>query len=511
MTRFMLATMFLIGCGAAPEASPFDADENDDSIESSSGFDGKGDTAAPVCATKPGSTYALGGRILTPAKPITGYVVIADHKISAIVTTRAEVPAGIPVIETQAIISPGFIDLHNHVAYNFIPVWNSGRKWNNRYQWAGSVAYGRAVKTPYNAVKNANHLCEAAKFGEFRAMVGGTTAIQGSVDLTCTRSWVRNVEFKNFCEDRVRQNVLPIGDITATEAASLNAQFTSGATRAYLVHLAEGVDDASRGEFETLRALDLLKPHVVGIHSTALTDAQLQEMGRIGMKVVWSPLSNMMLYGKTTNIPVALKANVKIALAPDWSPSGDANVLGELKAAARVNREQWGNAIPAKTLWQMATSNPADIIGMGDKLGRIQVGYQADLVVIRGDRRSPYNGIIDADASDVLMTVIDGEMLYGQTDWLDTLGQAGKYQTVDGCGEPRGIRTTDDDPKIPGAQQTLADLDAVFAAAGVANRIPLMQCDGPPDWAFPPPVTPNTPTPIAPVSPTDPGAAGAAL
>src|SRR5439155_7934133 len=225
----------------------------------------------------------------------------------------------------------GLVDLHNHVAYDFLPLWNSGKRWQNRYQWAGASAYGAAVKTPYNAVKGANHMCEAVKYGEWRALVGGTTTIQGSVDLSCTRSWARNVEFTNFCGDHVRQDVLPVTALKQADADSLNAQFASGQTKTFFVHLAEGIDDSSRKEFDYMRSLGLIKPQVVAIHATALTAAQIDEMGAAGMKIVWSPLSNLILYGKTTNIPEALKVGMKVAIAPDWSPSGSANVLGELK------------------------------------------------------------------------------------------------------------------------------------------------------------------------------------
>src|SRR6185503_9859030 len=183
------------------------------------------------------------GTVLTPNGPMAGYVVVQNGKIAAVVGSRDQVPAEAPVAETGGIISPGFIDLHNHVAYNFLPLWNAGRRFGDRYQWARTSGYAREVKTPYNAVKRAGDQCEAIKYGEFRALVGGTTSIQGSVQLSCGRGWVRNVEFSNFCEDHVRQDVLPINTIRASDAARLNAQFASGQTRAFLVHLAEGIDE----------------------------------------------------------------------------------------------------------------------------------------------------------------------------------------------------------------------------------------------------------------------------
>src|SRR5262249_37758794 len=158
-------------------------------------------------------------------------VIIENERIKTVVRNRTEVPAGATIVDTGGVISPGLMDLHNHVAYNFIPLWNAGRRYQNRYQWARAAAYGPAVKEPYNLTKPGLQ-CETVKYGEFRGLVGGTTTIQGSVDLECTRSWVRNVEFTNFCEDHIRQNVLAIKGISQTDAANLNKQFMSGATRA---------------------------------------------------------------------------------------------------------------------------------------------------------------------------------------------------------------------------------------------------------------------------------------
>jgi cytosine/adenosine deaminase-related metal-dependent hydrolase len=466
----------------------FDGDESD---FTSGGF-------RPGCEKKTVTPYALGGTILTPKGPTAGFVVVRDEKIEKIAKSRTEIPADVKkIVDTKGVISPGLIDLHNHVAYNFLPLWSSGRRFNNRYQWARIPEYDDAVKKDYNAVKAAKHQCEGAKYGEYRAIVGGTTTIQGSVDSACLRSWVRNVEFVNFCEDHVRQNVLPINGILPDEAKLLNGQFKSGQTRAFFVHLAEGIDDLSRKEFEQLRALDLLKPEVVGIHSTALTEAQLQEMGKIGMKIVWSPLSNLILYGQTTNIPAAIKAGVKVALAPDWTPSGTANSLAELKIADRVNKERFGGVLSDKDLFDMVTANAADIAALGDKIGRIEEGKFADLLVVRGDGKKGFRALIDAKPQDVLLTTVSGEAFYGDKAILDGIGASRKFEQVDACGEPRMLSTTEEDQRISGGTQTLKAVTDVLTKDGVRKIIPLFECSQDQfEFAFK--ADPKPPAPTAP-------------
>jgi hypothetical protein len=222
----------------------------------------------------------------------------------------------------------------------------------------------------------------------------------------------------------------------------------------------------------------------VGIHSTALTPAQLGEMGKAGMKIVWSPLSNLALYGKTTDIPTALEAGIKVSIAPDWSPSGSANVLGELKVADRVNREKFGSFISDVELWRMATENPAVIAAMDDKLGKIQVGYHADLMVVRGDVWHPYRALIDARPSDVLLTTVSGQPFYGEPAIVGAIGGSRGYVAVDACGTTRWLAATETSVPIPLGNETLADVTATFTNDGVAGIVPLFQCGAAPESAF---------------------------
>jgi cytosine/adenosine deaminase-related metal-dependent hydrolase len=256
-----------------------------------------------------------------------------------------------------------------------------------------------------------------------------------------------------------------VGGITTTEAAKLIAQFTSGQTKAYLVHLAEGVDDPSRAELDSLRTLGLLRKEVVAIHGTALTPAQLAEMGQAGMRLVWSPQSNLALYGQTTNIPAALAAGVKVALAPDWTLSGTNNLLAELKVADRINKTQWSGLLSDEQLVAMATSVPAEIAGMQDKLGRIVPGAAADLVVVKKNGKSGHRALIDAQQSDVLLTVVGGQAMYGEPTMLGTLGVTG-FDALTVCGEARGLLVRDA-TVTNGGTETLGDLATTLTNDGV--------------------------------------------
>src|SRR4029078_3348466 len=95
-----------------------------------------------------------------------------------------------------------------------------------------------------------------------------------------------------------------------------------------------------------LAAKGLLTDMTVILHGTALERSDFPAMraapptradgtgdGR-GAKLVWSPLSNLLLYGKTTNVYDALAEGVLVSLGTDWTPSGARPLLHELQIAA---------------------------------------------------------------------------------------------------------------------------------------------------------------------------------
>lgn len=62
------------------------------------------------------------------------------------------------------------------------------------------------------------------------------------------------------------------------------------------------------------------------------TLADLQRLAAADATLVWSPFANFWLYGATANITAAKAAGVRIALGSDWAPSGTATSSGSSKS-----------------------------------------------------------------------------------------------------------------------------------------------------------------------------------
>ena len=85
--------------------------------------------------------------------------------------------------------------------------------------------------------------------------------------------------------------------------------------------------------------------------------------------------------------PIAdmLEAGVLIGLGTDGAASNnDLDMWEEMRLAALLQKvtKMDPEALPANTILRMATTNGAHIIGLGNKIGRLEVGMEADIIQI---------------------------------------------------------------------------------------------------------------------------------
>jgi hypothetical protein len=274
------------------------------------------------------------------------------------------------------------------------------------------------------------------KYGEIKGLVAGTTSILGAAtpaNRACYASLARTIDQtpNGLGAGRiVAASVLPS---TAT-ADTVCANFDSGNTDAYLIHVGEGVDATALNEFYTLNTVTtidgcLYSPKTTIVHGTAFGDVEFSTMAAHGMSLVWSPRSDVFLYGggsmyaETTNIPLALSKGINVALAPNWSLSGSQNLLDELRFAHLVDTAVWGNQLTPDMLVKMVTTNAAKALHLDATLGSLAIGKKADVMVIAGNDCDPYGALLQATPADVRLVLVGGVALYGDAS-LKALGPA---------------------------------------------------------------------------------------
>ena len=372
----------------------------------------------------PAQPFALQGCVLTPDRRIDdGYVTLEGDRIAGVSDSK---PTDVPIHKTGGVILPGLIDLHGHPEFNVFAAWEPPQRFINRYQWRKSELYHRLIRDPENKLLAELPTKTQLRYSEIRALVGGVTAIQGTGGLATTykdESLVRNVDKIAFGAQVGRAMIdLPSGSRDADQLKSVLAGIASGAVKAFYIHLAEGQasNPLSQGELKMLADLNALTASTVVIHGTAIDDKGFGDVKDAGAKLVWSPQSNLRLYAETTKIEIAMQLGIPVALGADWLPSGSTSLLAEMKVARHVLSSR-GHPIAAETLVKMVTRDAAAIAGLGDKLGRLDTGRPADVVVFERRLDDPWEAVLHADPSAVELVMIGGDLTYGRADWMTAL------------------------------------------------------------------------------------------
>jgi cytosine/adenosine deaminase-related metal-dependent hydrolase len=352
----------------------------------------------------------------------SGYVTVADGLIADVTQNQ---PPGLPVLETDGVILPGLIDLHGHPEFNVFAAWEPPRLFSNRYIWRGSELYHQLIRDPQDILltKLAPHT--QLRYAEARALVGGVTAIQGASDASRSPNsepLVRNVDLWIFGQHRARAMIDLPSSTTSRDYPRLQkiiADIAAGSIDAFYLHLCEGKqgDQRSQTEFQRFLEFNAATPATIIIHGSALSADQIRQLAAAGCKLVWSPQSNLRLYGETTLAAEALAAGMPVALGADWLPSGSTSLLAEIKVARRELARQ-GALIPAADLVQMVTAGAAQIAGLADHLGSLQSGRPADILVLERHLDDPYENVCQAIPSWVELVLIGGDITYGRTDWF---------------------------------------------------------------------------------------------
>jgi 5-methylthioadenosine/S-adenosylhomocysteine deaminase len=435
----------------------------------------EGVAAGPATRAAPSEAVALHGCVLAPDGPIDdGYVVVGlDGRIAAV---QAQQPQGVRVQQTGGVILPGLIDLHGHPEFNVFAAWEPPRLFTNRYQWRASELYQALVRDPQNRLLEALPAGTQLRYAEVRALAGGVTAIQGGSGRTrsAEEALVRNVDLRIFGEHKAR-SMIDLPSATSRDAERLRqilADIGDRKVTAFYLHLAEGRadDQRSQREFDRLLEFQALTPATVLVHGTALTRDQLGQVADAGAKLVWSPQSNLRLYGETTQAADALAAGVPVGLGADWLPSGSTSLLAELKVAARVLATQ-GHQPDPRQMVAMVTSTAARIAGLDDHLGALERGRPADILVLERHHDDPFDNVLAADPSWVELVMVDGDLSYGRADWLAGLAEdASRLEPLVAWGKPmlvdNSYRVRPGGEPPPTLAQLRADLIAQYPQVG---------------------------------------------
>jgi large repetitive protein len=467
--RTTVVCLFLVGCGAAhPPAA------------TTSNVTLCGTPAAqpsPGCTVTAGSSARLfTATVLLPGQVLKNGQVLVDGNgtIQCVACDCSSQAAGATQVSCPSgVLSPGLINTHDHITYTHnAPGADSGERYEDRDDW-------RNGKNGHAEIQYKSGASQAQiQWGELRFVMGGATSTMGSGGAPgLLRNLDKSADMEGLTITPVVPDVFPLGS-NANQQPTMGCGYAFADTaqsiahyKAFEPHIAEGIDDYAHNEFVcTSSSLDgaqnLAQPQSGFIHSVALDAGDYLAMAEQGTSMIWSPRSNVRLYGDTARVTVAARVGVRIALGTDWTVSGSMNLLRELACADSLNQSYFAGYFGDEDLWKMVTVNAAKVTATDDLLGLIAPGHLADLALFDGSTHTDYRAVIAAQPEDVLLVMRAGKPLYGDAALVSSLGGTG-CDPVEVCGAQK-------------AACLMSEVSMTYSALSTAaNSFPAFYCGAP--------------------------------
>lgn len=405
--------------------------------------------AQGVCAVTAGTdgSELIVGTVLTPSTVYRGGQVLVDAQgniacvgcacdANAPNATRIECPTGV--------VSPGLINSHDHITYaQNSPYTDTGERYEQRHDWRLGLRGHTKIPAPGGAS------ADQIRWGELRFLFGGATSTVGSGSATGILRNLDKADQEGLNQKPVDFDTFPLDDssgIQRTSGCAYGAKMVTPAAiagdDAYFPHVSEGIDRVAENEFICLSEQnppnDILLDKTALLHAVGLTPAEYADMAASGTALVWSPRSNVTLYGDTARVTEAARAGVLVALGTDWMPTGSMNLLRELHCADFLNQTRLGKFFDDRALWLMVTANAATATATDDVIGVLAPGKVADIAIFDGSQHADFRAIVAAEPQDVTLVLRGGKPLYGDAPVVSALVSSG-CDALDVCGAPKQV------------------------------------------------------------------------
>ncbi|MBK7861944.1 MAG: lamin tail domain-containing protein [Archangiaceae bacterium] len=458
-------------------------------------------TNAASCDVGPGdSNKLLIGTVLLPGKVYLGGQVLVNGSNGNITCVGCDCSASsgyataTRLVCGQNVISPGLINSHDHITFTAAPFWGGWsdagtyadggipERYEHRHDWrVGGAAHNGHFSIP-NGGTGGN---TAIQWSELRQLMAGTTSVSGSGGVA---GLLRNLDKADTSATAASQmglgantlgalyDTFPLKDSSGNELSegcaypSVPGASVVPAAAAYQPHVSEGIERSARNEFLCMSGVldgsaGIFTPRTAMIHGIALKPADVRLVADKKSSLIWSPRSNVSLYGETAQVAVYARAGVNIAMGSDWLRSGSMNIVRELQCADYLSSNFYNRFFSPESLWRMPTWNAAKAMVVSNRTGVLSPGRTADVAVYRYYSGNPYRAVLAANPQDVLLTLRGGTAMYG--DERVTALLAGNCNAVSVCGVSK--------------QVCLAEINTTLSALQGANAsaYPLFFCGGP--------------------------------
>lgn len=355
---------------------------------------------------------------------------------------------------TDKVVMPGLINTHAHIAMS---IFRGTFEGCDLYTWLNEKIW------PIEAKLTEEQVYDATMLSILEMISTGTTCVndhyffskqirkaleESKMRAVITRVLMDNDgkeasenrinEFVDLYESRDRNNdlitysVAPHGLYTCSgEVLAKSSELALKYNLPIHVHFLESIN-----EIESIKELhgdtgaNVLKKyfdglHIILAHGVKISDEDIKVLKTLDCGIAHCPISNLRLGCKIADTTKYLDEGINVALGTDGQGSGNnldmfeaMKIAGLIQGGIHENEKR----ISAKDVIKMATINGAKLLGLEDKIGSIEVGKRADIIIVNiSDKLDNVkmlpnidivsNLVYNADGKNVDTTIVNGQVL----------------------------------------------------------------------------------------------------
>lgn len=377
-----------------------------------------------------------------------GSVLVEEDRIVAISESPFEADRVIDA--TDHLVMPGLINAHTHIAMSLLrnyaddlPFW----PWLTEKIWPAeanlteeSVYWGSMLSIAEMIATGTTTFNDMYFFTEETIRAVNETGIRANLCRGLVSGKDEEEKLANAltlfdnhhgsCDGRLEIDLGPHAPYTCEpaflERISRLAQEKGARIHIHLSESEKEVADSKEIHGESpiahVEALGLFDCHVIAAHCVHVDEKDIALMASKDVQVVNNPSSNLKLANGFAPVHLMKRADINVALGTDGpSSNNNQDMFEEMHIAAVLNKSvaQDTTFLPAYEVLEMATINGAKALGIDDRVGSIEVGKQADLIMI--DLEKPHLVprhnlmsmlVYSASGHDVVTVMVNGRILY---------------------------------------------------------------------------------------------------
>ncbi len=294
-----------------------------------------------------------------------------------------------------ALVLPGLINAHDHLAVNNFGRLKYRAVYTHAHQWTLDLE-ARFDSDPAITAPRAVSMADRLFIGGIKNLLAGATTV-------CHHDpWHPALDY-NFPVRVAR----PFGYCHSLQrGGDIQKSFRKTPRGApWIIHLAEGADDAAARELDQLDALNCLRDNTIIVHGVGLTARQREKIISRGAAMVWCPSSNSFLLDQTADVR-GLAAAQRVALGTDSRLTGAGDLWDEWRAALATQQ------LAPRDLFRLVTADAARILHL-PRAGELKVGAPADLIILPRPRDDAFESLAQIRRADLQLVMIGGKPVYG--------------------------------------------------------------------------------------------------